>query len=67
MLFPQSSVIVSGDYDPATRVLILGFRRGYRYRYAGVPQHIYDGLVRAPSKGRYFDDFIRGKFPSNRC
>jgi hypothetical protein len=33
------------------------------YRYWGVPGPVYDALWAAPSKGRYFNLRIRGRFP----
>ncbi|MCC6106112.1 KTSC domain-containing protein [Acetobacter sp.] len=34
--------------------------------YNNVPQFIFDGLLKAQSKGRFFDTFIRDKFPTSR-
>ena len=35
---------------------------GKRYKYFGVPELIYDELMEAPSRGRYYNDNIRGQF-----
>ncbi|WP_415428960.1 KTSC domain-containing protein [Acetobacter malorum] len=66
MIFLQSSFLISADYNETSKALILTMKTGRRYRYNGVPKHIYDGLVRAASKGRFYDDFIKGKFPATR-
>ncbi|ATJ90451.1 MULTISPECIES: KTSC domain-containing protein [Acetobacter] len=66
MLFPDSEFLKSADYDPETKTLIIKMRSGPRYRYNNVPQFIFDGLLKAQSKGRFFDTFIRDKFPTSR-
>lgn len=66
MPFLRSSFLRSADYDEASRRLILTMNNGNRYLYSGVPKHIYSGLLVAASKGRFYDDFIKGKFPSSR-
>lgn len=67
MQFLRSSFLRSADYDESTHRLILTMHNGRRYLYSGVPKNIYDGLIKAGSKGRFYDDFIKGKFPSSRC
>jgi hypothetical protein len=42
--------------------LTIWFDKSGRYDYFGVPEHVYRGLLRAESKGRYFNQFIRGRF-----
>jgi hypothetical protein len=42
--------------------LTIGFDGGGRYDYFGVPEHVYTGLMVAQSKGRYFNQYIRGKY-----
>jgi hypothetical protein len=49
------------DHDGA--VLELEFRSGAIYRYLGVPEPVYQGLLSAESKGRYFNQHIRNRFP----
>jgi hypothetical protein len=53
-------------YDAADRVLQLTFCNGGTYRYDGVPPRLAAGLLRAPSKGRFFQQRIRGHFPYRR-
>ena len=39
---------------------------GAVYQYSLVPQQVYRDLLRAESKGRFFNQNIRGKFPYQR-
>ena len=38
------------------------FSSGRKYRFKNVPEHIYQGLLRASSHGQYFNQHIRGKY-----
>ncbi len=42
--------------------LTIWFDSGRRYDYFLVPERIYSGLMSAESKGRFFNQHIRGKF-----
>lgn len=58
-----SSNIHSFSYDEDTKTLKITFIKGGReYEYYGVPRMIYDGMVLAPSRGKYFHQFIRYKY-----
>src|SRR5690606_38758128 len=60
---PMSAVIRHHHYKPDTRELSLWFGPGFRrYKYFGVPQPVYDGLVTATSQGRYFNTVIKGRY-----
>ncbi|HLU08558.1 MAG TPA: KTSC domain-containing protein [Oceanobacillus sp.] len=56
----ESSVIHAVGH---TRVLEIEFESGRVYQYFDVPQDIYDNMLQSDSKGRYFNQHIRGKFP----
>ena len=43
-------------------VLELEFRSGAVYRYFGIPPHTFEELLRAQSKGGYFNSHIRNRF-----
>ncbi|WP_429067739.1 KTSC domain-containing protein [Bosea sp. OAE752] len=59
----NSSAISRAEYDPGSRVLKLWFAQsGGPYDYVSVPQHIFDGLCRAISKGAYFNEHIRDRY-----
>ena len=59
----SSSVIDRVAYDEEARALSIWFRETGRYVYSQVPHTIYDGLRRAPSAGRYFNERIKRRFP----
>lgn len=62
----SSSSVASVGYDPKTQTLELEFHSGSVYEYSEVPPEVFQGLMEAPSKGRYFANEIRGQYPSTR-
>jgi len=58
-----SSSLVSVGYSPEVSTLEIEFRHGASYQYFAVPQHIFDGLLVATSKGAYFNEHIKGVYP----
>jgi hypothetical protein len=58
----NSSHIKSADYDPYRRELLIEFQNGSKYRYPGVPQFHYEGLLKAHSAGKYFHARINRTF-----
>jgi hypothetical protein len=58
----ESTTLATIVYDEARRLLELEFRSRALYRYFGVPVTVYRALLDAPSKGRYFNQAIRGRF-----
>lgn len=64
----RSTAIWAAAYDPDKRLLVLCFTSNphMEYDYPGVPAHIWQGLVLAPSKGRYYNDHIRDIFGAHR-
>ncbi|MDD2693887.1 MAG: KTSC domain-containing protein [Candidatus Gracilibacteria bacterium] len=57
-----SSNIISIGYDPERQLLEIEFHGGGIYQYIGVPHHIYNALMSAPSHGVYFAQNIRLKY-----
>lgn len=58
-----STAIHAVKYDARSLVLTILFQHGARgYDYFGVPQWVYDGLLQAPSKGTYFNTFIKNQY-----
>ena len=55
----SSSNIASMGYDPTTQTLEVEFHNGNIYQYFDVPQHVYDGLLTASSKGQYLNQNIK--------
>jgi hypothetical protein len=62
----RSSNIHSVGYDLASRTLEVEFHSGGLYRYSGVPEIIYQGFMRAASKGSYFHDHIKDRYPNRQ-
>ena len=57
--FPvESSNLASVGYNPESAVLEIEFKSGGIYKYSGVPQFVYDGLMNTASKGKYFYQYI---------
>lgn len=61
-----SSVIQAMGYDADLALLEIEFVSGDVYRYHFVPRRIWNELRHAPSKGAYFANAIREKFPTTR-
>lgn len=55
----SSSHLLSVGYDPNTQTLEVQFTDYSVYQYFGVPQSIYNGLMRAGSHGSYFDAHVK--------
>ena len=59
----ESSTLATVAYDEAQKLLQLEFFSQAVYLYFGVPASVYRALLGAPSKGGYFNQTIRGRFP----
>lgn len=59
----DSSTLTSAGYSTEESVLDAEFHHGAVYRYFLVPEAVYEGLVNAESKGRYFNAVIKGRYP----
>jgi hypothetical protein len=53
-----STYIQAVGYDADSLTLEIEFHRGGLYHYLAVPADVYEGLLNAPSKGKYFRTFI---------
>ena len=58
----ESRALASVGYDSATRELELEFRSGRVYGYVGVPESVYDWLMRARNKGVFVTRQIAGRY-----
>ena len=56
----QSSALEHIAYDHAKSVLTVTFRRGHAYEYTGISLALALGLLRAESKGKYYNRVFRG-------
>jgi len=59
----ESTTLATFGYDEALNLLQLEFCSRAAYLYFGVPAAVYEGLLGATSKGRYFNGTIRGRYP----
>ena len=62
----ESTTLGSAGHDDQAAVLELQFRNGAVYQYSPVPPQLYRDLLRAESKGRYFNQSIRGRYSYQR-
>ena len=62
----DSSVIHAMGYDDDHALLEIEFVSGEIYRYHFVPRRVWIELRNAPSKGAYFTNVIRERFPTTR-
>jgi hypothetical protein len=58
----KSSNICSVGYDTLLKILQVEFLNGSVYQYYDVPKDIYDKLLKADSKGRFFNANISFRF-----
>ncbi len=59
----ESTTLATVAYDKARELLQLEFHSWATYQYFGVAAAVHEALLGAPSKGSYFNRFIRGRFP----
>jgi hypothetical protein len=60
----ESTALATVGYSKRLRVLEIEFRNGAIYRYLEVAPDVYDALIKAPSKARFYDEKIRRKYRS---
>jgi KTSC domain len=58
----SSRLLEAAAYDRSQALLQLSFRNGTSYRYSDVPAEVYDQLLLAESKGKYFNLHIRNRY-----
>lgn len=58
----DSSTIVDIGYDSPSMSLEIGFKQGAVYQYFDVPDALYQELMRADSKGKFFHAHIRDHY-----
>ena len=63
--FPvESKALAAIGYSKRLRALEIEFRNGEIYRYLEVSPSVYESLMNAPSKARFYDENIRRKYRS---
>jgi len=60
----KSSNLQAVGYE--AEIMEVEFLNGSVYEYSEIPQEKYDGLMTAPSKGKYYNQYIKGQFPSKK-
>ena len=60
----ESTALATVGYSKRLRALEIEFRNGAIYRYIEVAPDVYEALLRARSKARFYDQNIRRKYRS---
>ena len=60
----ESTALATVGYSKRLRALEIEFRNGAIYRYLEVAPNVYDALLQARSKARFYDKNIRRKYRS---
>lgn len=66
MIQVSSSNILAIGYDAENQIVQVNFLNGTEYKYKGVPQHEFDGLLNAPSIGSYLHRNYKNFYPYER-
>ena len=62
MIRVRSTAIFAVGYDQMTMRMKITFIEGHTYDFCRVPEHNFQGLLSAGSKGRYYDTYIKGRY-----
>jgi hypothetical protein len=62
----NSSNVSSVGYDADSQTLEIEFNNGGVYQYSGVPESVYQGMMGADSKGKYFHANIKNTYPYSK-
>jgi hypothetical protein len=60
----ESTALAAVGYSKRLGALEIEFRNGAIYRYLKVEPAVYESLLKAPSKARFYDENIRHKYRS---
>ncbi|HEY8835088.1 MAG TPA: KTSC domain-containing protein [Chthoniobacterales bacterium] len=60
----ESTALATVGYSKRLRALEIEFRNGAIYRYLEVAPEVYEALLHARSKARFYDENIRRKYRS---
>lgn len=58
----KSKASTTYSYEPADQSLTVTFENGSSYIYAGVPADVYAQVEAAESKGKAFNELVKGKY-----
>lgn len=59
----ESTTLASVGYLPQVATLEIEFLNGAVYQYFAVAQQVSEALLNADSKGAFFNEHIKGKYP----
>lgn len=59
---PESSNIARFRYSPDSSILFIEFTKSGTYQYFDVPQHVFEGMQTAASKGQFFAQNVKGVY-----
>jgi hypothetical protein len=62
----SSTNLAAVGYDATTQTLEVEFHGGRVYQYYGVPQQMYEELMQAPSAGKFFNVYVKERYPYSR-
>jgi hypothetical protein len=62
----DSSQVMTVEYDPQNRSMVVTFNNGLMYEYKNVPDKIVGEFFSAESMGKYFSATIRPRFVGDR-
>lgn len=62
----ESSNVAAIGYHGESETLQIEFNNGSVYQYFDVPQHTFDGLKDAASKGKYLNAHVKGYYRYSR-
>lgn len=62
----QSEAITDIEYEDEHGKLFVRFTDGDRYVYVGVPGEVHRSFLEADSKGGFFHEEIRDRYPYNK-
>lgn len=57
---PESSNIERFGYEESDNTLCVEFKKGGAYQYFDIPEHIFEAMKSAPSKGQFLAQQIKG-------
>jgi hypothetical protein len=64
---PESSTIVRVGFDDEASILIVEFQKTGTYHYFDVPQHVYEAMDAAPSRGQFLAQNVKGQYRYSRA
>lgn len=56
----SSSTFIGVEYEQGT--LTVFFRGGRQYVYHNVPEEVFEQFMNAPSKGMFYNQYIKGSY-----